>query len=127
MENVENVYNLSQCYEHIQSILPQFSRFIEHFETHIRVNNLIIVTDANGFNVDVPADMPEEAAKAATKKVEVLDSLIDSHRTSLRDLFRQGFAHENVLKAKDSNYTSILMDKHTEFQRVAAKYKHYPD
>jgi hypothetical protein len=127
MENVENVYSLNECYEHIQAILPQLSRFIEQFDAHIKVNNLNIVTDANGFNVDVPANMPEQAARVATKRVEVLDSLIDAHRTSLKDLFRQGFAHESVIKANNSNYTSILIDKHTEFQRIAAKYKHYAD
>jgi hypothetical protein len=120
-------YSLDNCITNIQDLIPQLANFVGQFNTFIMEQNVNVVSDSGGsLGIDVPHNMPEAQARSVTRRVEVLDSLIDSHRITIKELFRQGFEHEAVEKAKNSRYISVLTDKQITFNSLISSYGHCP-
>lgn len=120
-------YSLDNCITNIQDLIPQLANFVGQFNTLIMEQNVNVVSDSGGsLGIDVPHNMPEAQARSVTRRVEVLDSLIDSHRITIKELFRQGFEHEAVEKTKNSRYVSVLTDKQRTFNSLISSYGHCP-
>ena len=116
---------LTDIVVNINHMLPQLSMFIDQFTNLVNESNVNVITDSYGnMSVDVPADMSEAKAENISKRLGVIDRLINSHGSSLNDLFHKGLNIENKLKLNDPNYSSQLGDKISEFRRLNAVYKH---
>ena len=87
--------------------------------------SLNVISDSSGnMAVDVPYDMSNKEADNISKRISIIDRLIDSHHTSIKALFEKGFNLENKLKAENSNYISELLNKKTEFNKLKNSYQH---
>jgi hypothetical protein len=106
-------------------MLPQLSGFIEQFNNVVKEFNVNVVTDTFGnMSVDVPMDMTDSQANFVSKKLGVIDKLINSHGTSINELFQKGLKIEGNIKANNPNYSSALTDKISEFKLLNRSYKH---
>jgi len=56
-------------------------------------------------------------------RIGVIDNLILTRCGEIESLIEQGYNIENELKKKDSNYSSLILDKANEFKRLKASYK----
>lgn len=109
----------------IDSLLPQFAGFIDQFNILIIQKDLNVISDSCGnMSIDVPSDMSNKEAENITKRIGIIDRLIDSHHTSIKDLFERGSNLENKLKTENPNYISELANRKAEFNRLIAAYKH---
>jgi hypothetical protein len=109
----------------IDHLLPQISMFIGQFNTLINESDVNVITDVYGnMSVDVPASMSDAKAEDISKRLGVIDRLINSHGSSLNDLFHKGLDIENKLKLDNPNYSSQLTNKILEFKRLNSSYKH---
>jgi predicted DNA-binding ribbon-helix-helix protein len=73
--------------------------------------------------LDLPGNLPEADVQRLTKRIHIIDSLIDSHNTTISDLFKKGFDLEDKLKADNANFSSSLRTKFTEFNSLRNSYK----
>lgn len=109
----------------LNSLLPQLSSFIDQFNQIIIEHNVNVMSDSSGnFSVDVLNIMSEEESNKIAKRIGIIDRLIDSHKTSISDLFAKGFAIEKDLKVGNSDFKSPLADKLIEYKRLAKAYQH---
>ena len=117
--------NLTDIVSSLNHMLPQLVGFIGQFNDVIREFNVNVIIDSfDNLSVDVPADMPEKQAKYVTVRLGIIDTLISSHKSSINDLFQKGLDIENKLKLSDSNYSSVLTEKISEFKSLNRSYKH---
>jgi hypothetical protein len=106
-------------------MLPQLADFIAQFNNVLQQFNVNVVSDSVGnMSVDVPADMSDDLSDHVSKKLGIIDKLINTHGSSINDLFQKGFKIESNLKKADPNYSSVLTDKVSEFKLLNASYKH---
>jgi archaellum component FlaC len=116
---------LSEIITEISTLLPQFSKFIDQFNTTVSQSGISVVTDTIGnMSIDVPQSMPEDVANKISTKIGVIDRLITTRGQNISDLLQKGTDLENKLKMADSNYVSQLTDKIQEFKRLNSSYKH---
>jgi len=117
--------SLTDIISSLDSMLPQLTKFVEQFNEVVIEFNVNVVTDTAGtMSVDVPANMSDIQAEFVSKKLGIIDRLVNSHGTSINDLFQKGLKIEHNLKANDPQYTSVLTEKITEFKKLNASYKH---
>lgn len=109
----------------LDTLIPQFAGFIDQFNTLVIQKSLNVISDSSGnMAVDVPYDMSNKEADNISKRISIIDRLIDSHHTSIKGLFEKGFNLENKLKAENPNYISELLNKKTEFNKLKSSYQH---
>ena len=109
----------------LNTLIPQFAGFIDQFNTLVIQKSLNVVSDSSGnMAIDVPYDMSNKEADNISKRISIIDRLIDSHHTSIKDLFEKGFNIENKLKVENSNYISELTNKKVEFNKLKNSYQH---
>jgi DNA repair ATPase RecN len=117
--------NLSEIVSSLNQMLPQLTGFIEQFHNAVKEFDVNVITDSFGnMSVDVPADMSDIQAQNVSKRLGIIDKLINSHGTSINDLFQKGINIENKLRVNNSNYSSILTEKIAEFKALNSSYKH---
>ena len=117
--------NLTDIISSLDSMLPQLAGFIEQFNNVIKEFNVVVITDSVGnMSVDVPADMSDNQANHISKKIGIIDKLVNSHGSSINDLFQKGLNIENKLKSSDPNYSSVLTEKIEKFKSLNKSYKH---
>jgi hypothetical protein len=106
-------------------MLPQLSGFIEQFNNVVKEFNVNVVTDTFGnMSVDVPMEMTDTQANFVSKKLGIIDKLINNHGTTINDLFQKGLTIEEKLKVSNPKYPSALTDKISEFKLLNKSYKH---
>ena len=109
----------------LDSLIPQFAGFIDQFNTLVIQKSLNVVSDSSGnMAIDVSYDMSNKEVDNISKRISIIDRLIDSHNTSIKDLLEKGFNLENKLKAENPNYLSELTSKKTEFNKLKNSYQH---
>jgi hypothetical protein len=117
--------NLPDILSSLNHMLPQLAGFIEQFNNVVREFDINVITDSVGnMSIDVPGNMSPSQANLVSTRIGIIDKLINSHGSSINDLFQKGLNIENKLKLTDSNYSSILTEKVTEFKSLNASYKH---
>ena len=83
--------NISEIVSSLNQMLPQLTGFIEQFHNVVKEFDVNVITDSFGnMSVDVPADMSDIQAKNVSKRLGIIDKLINSHGTSINDLFQKG-------------------------------------
>ena len=110
----------------IDGLIPQFAGFIDQFNTLIIQKSLNVISDSSGnMSIDVPHDMSNKEAENVSKRITIIDSLIESHNITITDLFERGFNIEKKLKVDNPNYISELVNKKAEFNKLRDSYKHF--
>jgi hypothetical protein len=106
-------------------MLPQLVNFIEQFNDVVKEYHVNVITDSAGnMSVDVPVNMPPKQVNYVSMRLGIIDTLINSHGSSINDLFQKGLSIENKLKLSDPNYSSLLTEKIAEFKALNASYNH---
>lgn len=109
----------------VGTLLPQLANFIGQFNTLITQSGVNVITDTAGnMSIDVASNMSSTEAEFVTKKIGIIDRLINSHGTTLHDLFQKGLNIENKLKIENPNYISQLTQQIEEFKKLNSSYKH---
>lgn len=109
----------------INELLPQLSDFIGQFNNIILANNINVITDVNGnMSLDVPSTMSDTDAEKISKRISIIDRLITTRGQEINDLLQKGLGLEAKFKKDNVNYTSQILDKVNEFNRLNASYKH---
>jgi hypothetical protein len=117
--------DLSDIIAEINTILPQFSGFIDQFNSLVTKSNINVITDSSGdMSIDVPSGMSDKEAQNISKRIGIIDRLITTHGNNLNDLFQKGLDIENKLKVNNPNYVSELKDQIIKFRKLNASYKH---
>lgn len=109
----------------INELLPQLSDFIGQFHNIILTNNINVITDVGGnMSLDVPGNMSDTDAEKFSRRISIIDRLITTRGQEINDLLQKGLEIEGKLKKENLNYTSQILDKVNEFNRLNASYKH---
>lgn len=109
----------------INKILPQFEHFIGLFYTTVSQADVNIIVDANSnMSMDVPVNMSEQDAEKLSKRLNIIDTIINSRGAELEDLFKQGNQIEKGLSQQNPNFKSEILEKATEFNKLKDSYKH---
>ena len=109
----------------IGRLLPQLSDLISQFNNIVTQSGINVITDSQGsMSIDVPNSMPEEAVSEISKRIGIVDRLINTQGSSINDLFSKGRAIEEQLRATDPNYVSRITDQIADFKLVNGTYKH---
>lgn len=117
--------DLAESIAEVSRLLPQLSDFISQFNTTVVESNVNVITDSAGsMSIDVPKDMSDAVADKIITRVGLLDRLITSHGQSINEVFKNGLAIEDKLKANNPNYVSQLSDQIAQFNKLNASYKH---
>ncbi|CZT13998.1 uncharacterized protein RAG0_17778 [Rhynchosporium agropyri] len=105
----------------IDYILPQLSKFIEEFNTVVSDNDINVIKDVHG---DVPSEMSNEISKNLSKRIGILDRLINTKSSDIHTLFQQAQAEQTRLEAlntKDipqiSKQMQTILDLNVSFKR----------
>lgn len=116
--------DLSQILVEINSIIPQYTHFIEQFRSIIIETHTNVIVDGSGsMSIDVPASMSDNEAEQLSKKLNVIDSLIRTRNDDLEKLIDKANIIESKLYKIDSNYKSQILEKAQEFNRLKNLYK----
>jgi hypothetical protein len=106
-------------------MLPQLTDFIQQFNSVVQEYNINVISDSAGnMSIDVPSNMSDDLANHVSKKLGIIDKLINSHGTSINELLDKGLKIEGNLKKANPNYSSVLLQKIEEFKLLNASYKH---
>jgi len=117
--------DLTPIITEIDRLLPQLATFIGEFNGVVNHYSVQVITDSVGnMEIDVPSSFKSDDITKVTTKIGVLDRLINTHGTSINDLFQKGLSIEDKLKINNPNYSSVLLDKISEFKKLNASYKH---
>lgn len=109
----------------INELLPQLSDFIGQFNNVVSTTNINVITDSSGnMSIDVPVTMPDIEAEKLSKRINIIDRLITLRGQEINDLLQKGLNLETKLKAQNPNYTSQILTKVDEFNRLNFSYKH---
>lgn len=120
-----NLESLNSIVLELSNLIPQFSTFIDQFNGIVSTKDISVVTDISGnMSLDVPKDMSDDYANALSKRIGIIDRLINDRRDTINDLFKKGFELENKLRTENSNYTSQLSGKFINYGELARSYKH---
>jgi hypothetical protein len=123
--NLNNNLDISEIIGQISGLLPQYSSFISQFDTLIIQSGVNVITDSAGnVAIDVPNTMSDIETTNISKRISIIDRLINTHSNSLHDLFKKGLSIEEQLKKDNPNYASQISEKLIEFNKLKAKYKH---
>jgi hypothetical protein len=124
---VNEVCNLSLIVHEINHILPQLTSFVDQFHNTINEHGVSVITDSTGnMSIDVSNKISDIQAQNISKKIGVLDSLINKHGDRLSDLFKEGMNIEDRLKIKNIGYASSnLGDQLSQYRKLLYNYKHF--
>jgi hypothetical protein len=116
---------LLEIVSEIEKLLPQFADFINQFNNTVIQSDVNVVTDSEGnMSIDVPKNMSDADAKIISNRIGIIDRLIATRGSQIKDLFHRGIDIENNIRIRDPNYVSYLTDKIQEFKRLNESYKH---
>ena len=111
--------------DQIDALIPQFAGFIDQFNTLVIQKSVNVISDSCGnMSIDVPHDMSSKEAGNISKRINIIDSLIESHNITITDLIERGFNIENKLKSDSGNHISELVNKKAEFNKLRNSYQH---
>ena len=117
--------DILQIVTEINSLLPQFSDFINQFHNIVNQSGISVVTDSDGnMSINVPNNMSDSETTNINKRIGIVDRLINTRGQELNDLFKKGLQVEKDIRVKNPNYTSQLTEKIAEFKRLNNNYKH---
>jgi NADH-ubiquinone oxidoreductase chain 3 len=109
----------------LDSHMIQLTDFISQFNTTITTLGINVITDATGnLSIEVPLSMSDTDASTTSKRIGILDRLINTRSESITDLLQKGKGLEDSIKLTDPNYKSQLAEKILEFKKINDSYNH---
>jgi hypothetical protein len=122
---MENNVELIGIVSQLDKLIPQLGDFIAQFHNLLTQTGVNAITDAQGnMSIDVPQNMPDITANNISKKLGIIDRLINDHGGSINDLFKRGLDIEKGLKVSNSKYVSVFTEKIATFKKLNSTYKH---
>ena len=116
---------LSSIITEIKSMLPQILEFIARFSDVVTSSGVYVITDAQGnMAIYIPHDMSDTVTKDISKRLGIINRLINSHGSTLNGLFQKGLGIEEQIKASNPNYVSQLSEQISTFKQLNSSYKH---
>lgn len=110
----------------LANLLPQLSDLIGQFNQTVSTYSINIVIDTSGGMIlDLPDTIPDADANIISKRMGILDRVIRSQTDYINTLVNQGLSIEASLRQDHHNYTSQILNKVNEFNRIKASYGHY--
>jgi len=120
-----NLESLNSIITELTSLIPQLSGFINQFNEIAIANNIAVITDSVGnMSIEVPDDMPDGTAQTLSKRIGVVDRLINDRGATISDLFKKGYDLESNIRSGNSKYVSQLDGKLSIFRELNKSYKH---
>ena len=117
--------DISEILGGINTLLPQLTEFINQFHDFVAERGINVITDSSGnMSIDVKVNVSDAEAEYISKKIGVLDRLINTRGEQLSELFKKGLQAEKGMAVQNPGYTSQLTDKLAEFNKLNLKYKH---
>ena len=111
--------------DQIDALIPQFAGFIDQFNTLIIQKNINVISDSCGnMSIDVPNSMSSKEADNISKRITIIDSLIESHNITITDLFERGFNIQNKLKPDSGDSIAELVIRKGEFNKFKNSYQY---
>ena len=108
----------------INGLLPQLSNFITQFNNLINQNNVNIIFDAMGnMSLDAPGNMTDLEINFLSKRVNVIDALITSHKSSITNLFQQVSNIDKGSNITNSSNITELTSLRNQFEILKTTYK----
>lgn len=122
---LESNLDITEIISQINSLLPQLSNFIDQFHDFSIEKGINIITDSSGtMSIDAPSSISDSDLHYISKRIGIIDRLINTRGEELCELFKKGFEAEKQIKPQDPKYTSVLAEKLAEFNRLNSSYKH---
>lgn len=116
---------LYEILTNLDDLMSQSSGFIVQFNDLIKAENINVVTDAAGnLSIDVPSEMSDKTAEAVSKKVGIIDRLINDRSSEIEKLIREGLEIEKDISKSDPNFKSVIQEKASAFRDMKNLYKH---
>jgi len=110
--------------QELNNIVPEISNFINQFHSLVIESDINVVTDAQGnLTLDAPADISQEKSEYVSKKVCILDRIINTKFDEADKLIEQGSAMEKEIKS--SNQNSQIQAKLNELKELKKRYGHF--
>ena len=79
-------------------LLEQLNTFISRFNTYVQDNDIIVITDPDGYlNIDVLPDLDESLAQQHANRVRVFDTLIHNQLHNIEELAERGHRLEEQI------------------------------
>jgi hypothetical protein len=117
--------DLSETVNSINQLMPQLTDFIAQFHSVVLENNIGIISDVNGnMSMDVPSTMSDSEGERLSQRIGIIDRVITTRGQEIDVLIQKGMAIEKKIKMSDPNFTSKILPKIQEFNRLNASYKH---
>jgi NADH-ubiquinone oxidoreductase chain 3 len=109
----------------ISEAMPKFAGFINQFDTTVAQQGINVISDSKGnLSIDVPAAMSDAAAEQVKLRIGILDSLISTQGSTIKDLLHNGLGLQNKINMVDPSYRSEIFNQITEFDRLKSSYNH---
>ena len=105
--------------------LPQLGIFIDQFKQICIDYHLQVVTIDGSMNIDVPLSMSDSQVASITKRLGIIDRLINTKGSIISELLSQGLDIESRLRQIDPNYKSILNNQSELFKTLSEQYKQH--
>ena len=117
--------DLTEVVTKVNELMPQLSEFILQFNNVVASNSISVITEANGnMSLDVPVTMPDDHAEQLSRRIGIIDRLITTRGQEISGLLHKGLEIEGKLKQQDPQFTSQILEKINEFNRLNDGYKH---
>ena len=110
--------------QELNNLVPEISNFINQFHAFVIESDVNVVTDAQGnLTLDAPSNITQERSDYVSKKVCILDRIINTKFDEADKLIEQGSAMEKEIKS--SNHNSQIQAKLNELKELKKRYGHF--
>lgn len=117
--------DLSVILNQVNELLPQLSNFIIQFNNIIIDNSVNVITETNGnMSLDVPMSMPDAKAEQLSKRINIIDRLINNRSDEIKVLLNKGLEIEKNIREKNPQFNSQILEKVNELKKLNNSYKH---
>lgn len=116
---------LSEVVQQLDILLPQLETFIHQFHELVIASNVNVITDSVGnMDIDVPANMSYAEADNVSKRLGIIDRLINTRGQQINELFQRGIEIERNITLENPSHVSYLTSKIEFFKSLNESYKH---
>lgn len=116
---------LEQSFPEIERLLNQLERFIDNFFNYISTNNInVITTSEGGLEIEINNSVTDTLAEQYTRRIHVLDNLIQNHISNIRNLMQEIVEIESNITEIDNGYISKITSQIDKLDELIKKYGH---
>mgnify|MGYP000958506255 FL=1 len=113
-----------ELFQELNNLVPEITNYINQFHSLVTESNINVVTDAHGnLSLDAPSNVSDEHCEYVSKKVGILDRIINTKFDEADKLIEQGNAMEKEIKS--SNKNSQIQTKLSELKELKNRYGHF--